>query len=77
MGDTLKRRVSVTLGCSCRGVFISAIGNSRYHIIPKKNSNEFVKLLAENGQIIMLMVDLIEQSRLQSMKLLKHMRSGP
>lgn len=38
--------------------------NTDYHILEKKDSKELAKLLAENGQILAPMVDLIEQSQM-------------
>jgi len=38
--------------------------SKEYHILEKKNSSELAKLLAENGQVLLPMVELIEESRM-------------
>jgi len=38
--------------------------NEAYHILSKKNSSELAKLVAQNGQMLMPMVELIEQSQI-------------
>ena len=38
--------------------------SKEYHILSKKNSSELAKLLAENGQVLLPMVELIEESRM-------------
>jgi len=47
--------------------------NKDYHILEKKNSNELVKMLVKNGQAIMPMVDLIEQSKIAVDELLERL----
>jgi len=44
-----------------------------YHILEKKNNRELTKLLAENGQMIMPMVELIEQSQIAVDELLENL----
>lgn len=47
--------------------------NKAYHILEKNNSNELAKLLAENGQMLMPMVELIEQSQIAVDELLENL----
>lgn len=44
-----------------------------YHILAKKNSSELTKLLVENGQALMPMVELIEQSQVAVDELLENL----
>jgi len=47
--------------------------SKEYHILKKKNSSELAKLLAENEQMLMPMVDLIEQSQIAVDELLEEL----
>ena len=44
-----------------------------YHILEKKNSSELAKLLAENGQLLAPMVELIEESQVAVDELLENL----
>ena len=47
--------------------------NKGYHILEKKNSRQLTNLLTENGQLLMPMVELIEQSQIAVDELLENL----